>query len=305
MIGLFQVRYTHLFVEVDSNVNFYQENGPCTFNNNETTPSLNPYSFNEYANMLYVDQPIGVGFSYGNDTVYSSASAAPPVWTLLQAFFANFQQYKAREFAIFTESYGGHYGPCKSHCYTEVFVLTFIAFASYFESKNAAIHSGKLRATPINLVALGINNGWYDAIIQEREFINFSVNNSYYPLINQTIADEYMADFKNTSLPALEKCTTIEGDDADCSAADAASGYVSYKYGAYYSDDFDYYDIRQPASAPFPPETYVAYLQDPAITKRIGAKAVYSECSDAAGEPFGPNGDSTSSFSPSFSLAVH
>lgn len=63
--------------------------------------------------MLYVDQPIGTGFSYGNDTVYSSASAAPPVWTLLQAFFANFRQYKNREFGLFTESYGGHYGPCE------------------------------------------------------------------------------------------------------------------------------------------------------------------------------------------------
>jgi len=61
--------------------------------------------------MLYVDQPIGVGFSYGTDPVTSTVTAAPYVWKLLQAFFAQFPQYESRDFGIFTESYGGHYGP--------------------------------------------------------------------------------------------------------------------------------------------------------------------------------------------------
>ena len=42
-------------------IGLFQENGPCHFVNGETTPSLNPNSWNEYANMLYVDQPIGTG----------------------------------------------------------------------------------------------------------------------------------------------------------------------------------------------------------------------------------------------------
>jgi carboxypeptidase C (cathepsin A) len=79
--------------------------------NGASTPSLNPYSFNEYANMLYIDQPIGTGFSYGTDPVTSTVTAAPYVWNLLQAFFAQFPQYENRDFGIFTESYGGHYGP--------------------------------------------------------------------------------------------------------------------------------------------------------------------------------------------------
>jgi carboxypeptidase D len=63
--------------------------------------------------MLYVDQPIGTGFSYGDDTVNSTVTAAPYVWKLLQVFFANFPQYECRDFGLFTESYGGHYGPGK------------------------------------------------------------------------------------------------------------------------------------------------------------------------------------------------
>lgn len=61
--------------------------------------------------MLYVDQPIGTGLSYGTEAVASTVGAAPYVWNLLQAFFGLFPQYINREFGLFSESYGGHYGP--------------------------------------------------------------------------------------------------------------------------------------------------------------------------------------------------
>ena len=72
---------------------------------------LNPYSWNNFANMLYVDQPIGTGFSYGTENVTSAVTAAPYVWTLLQAFYAQVPTYENHNFGLFTESYGGHYGP--------------------------------------------------------------------------------------------------------------------------------------------------------------------------------------------------
>jgi carboxypeptidase C (cathepsin A) len=96
-----------------SMVGLFQENGPCTFNNVPgSEPVSNPYSWNEAANMLYVDQPVGVGFSYGSDTVVNSTvTAAPFVWKFLQAFYDYFPEYNNHQFGLFTESYGGHYGP--------------------------------------------------------------------------------------------------------------------------------------------------------------------------------------------------
>ena len=128
-----------------SMIGLFQENGPCQFYNGASTPSLNPYSWNTYANMLYVDQPIGTGFSYGTDDATGTVSAAPYVWTLLQAFYAQFPQYQNRQFGLWTESYGGHYGP---------------EFAEYFEEQNAAIAAGTITGDKINLIALGINNGF-------------------------------------------------------------------------------------------------------------------------------------------------
>lgn len=57
--------------------------------------------------MLYVDQPIGTGFSYGTDDATSTLTAAPFVWQFMQAFYAAFPQYENRDFGLFTESYGG------------------------------------------------------------------------------------------------------------------------------------------------------------------------------------------------------
>lgn len=40
------------------------ENGPCTINRDSQSTTLNPWSWNNKVNMLYVDQPVHVGFSY-------------------------------------------------------------------------------------------------------------------------------------------------------------------------------------------------------------------------------------------------
>jgi carboxypeptidase C (cathepsin A) len=84
-------------------IGLFQEHGPCHFVNGEKTPSLNEYSWNNEVNMIYIDQPIGVGFSYGNSEVDSTDAAAPYVWKLLQAFYAQFPKYESRDFAVFTE----------------------------------------------------------------------------------------------------------------------------------------------------------------------------------------------------------
>lgn len=57
----------------------FRANGPCGFFNGSSEPSLNEFSWNKVANMLYIDQPIGVGFSYGDNVVNSTFTAAPYV----------------------------------------------------------------------------------------------------------------------------------------------------------------------------------------------------------------------------------
>jgi carboxypeptidase C (cathepsin A) len=103
----------------------FQEHGPCRITNDTTSVKLNPYSWNNGANMLYIDQPVGVGWSYGKATVGTSEEAAVDVWKFMQIFLkdSRFQKYANRSLGIFGESYGGHYGLFYLLCFFFSFFL--------------------------------------------------------------------------------------------------------------------------------------------------------------------------------------
>ncbi|KAM7477114.1 hypothetical protein LguiB_024357 [Lonicera macranthoides] len=76
---------------------------------------LNPYSWNQVANILFLDSPVGVGYSYSNassDIVTNGDKrTAEDSLVFLLNWFERFPQYKGMEFYITGESYAGHYVP--------------------------------------------------------------------------------------------------------------------------------------------------------------------------------------------------
>lgn len=78
--------------------------------------SENPYAWTQLANMLILESPSGVGYSYCaqsattgcNNTDVSTARAAR---VAMQEFFLNFPEFKSNEFFITGESYAGVYVP--------------------------------------------------------------------------------------------------------------------------------------------------------------------------------------------------
>lgn len=58
---------------------------------------------------LYIDQPIGVGYSYGEVTIKTSSDAAIAIYNALQLFYRDpaFSKYAKNDFGLWTESFGG------------------------------------------------------------------------------------------------------------------------------------------------------------------------------------------------------
>ncbi len=103
-----------------------QEIGPWYFDSSGKL-TLNQYSWNTFANLLFVDQPVGTGFSYADDIfdvcilfiftyqdlqyVHNENEVANEMYEFLQVFLKRYPQYVGRPFFITGESYAGHYIP--------------------------------------------------------------------------------------------------------------------------------------------------------------------------------------------------
>lgn len=92
-----------------------EEIGPFHIKEDGKTLYLNPYSWNQVANILFLDSPVGVGFSYSNTSSDVSTNGdirtAKDSLAFLLKWFERFPQYKGRDFYITGESYAGHYVP--------------------------------------------------------------------------------------------------------------------------------------------------------------------------------------------------
>lgn len=69
---------------------------------------------NVVANVLFLESPAGVGFSYSNtssDYVIGDQQTAEDSYTFLVNWLERFPEYKTRDFLITGESYAGHYVP--------------------------------------------------------------------------------------------------------------------------------------------------------------------------------------------------
>ncbi|KAL1801886.1 hypothetical protein ACET3Z_030533 [Daucus carota] len=73
------------------------------------------FAWNKVANVLYVESPAGVGFSYSNATsdyeLSGDTRTAQDAYTFLLNWFARFPQYRTKDFYIIGESYAGFYIP--------------------------------------------------------------------------------------------------------------------------------------------------------------------------------------------------
>ncbi|KAH7101985.1 alpha/beta-hydrolase [Auriculariales sp. MPI-PUGE-AT-0066] len=258
-----------------SMIGLFQEHGPCRISNDSKTVSLNPYSWNENSNIIYIDQPVGVGFSHGTLAVSGSLAAAKAVYQLLQIFFNDptFSKYQTSDFALWTESYGGHYGP---------------AFSHYFEQQNAIVDAGQGNGLlKLNLKTLGIGNGLTDPLSQYPQYINYALNNGYVQTASTATIQS-----ANTSLYASGGCLQQIQNCYNTGAASTCSSAQSYCNSRVLSPPAgsrNVYDVRTTSSA-YPPD-FTNYLRNSTIMQLIGAEVNWTQTNTQVYSQFAATGD--------------
>jgi cathepsin A (carboxypeptidase C) len=82
------------------------ELGPASVNAKIHTVE-NPYSWNANASIIFLDQPVNVGYSYSGGSVSNTHAAGKDVYAFLTLFFDKFPEYAKQDFHIAGESYAG------------------------------------------------------------------------------------------------------------------------------------------------------------------------------------------------------
>ncbi|KAF3931623.1 hypothetical protein ABW20_dc0102897 [Dactylellina cionopaga] len=83
--------------------------GPSNIKNDQLV--LNPFSWNNNASIIFLDQPVNTGFSHSQHRISSTDDAAKDGYKFLTLFFQKYPQYAKQDFHIAGESYGGRFAP--------------------------------------------------------------------------------------------------------------------------------------------------------------------------------------------------
>ncbi|KAL0956002.1 hypothetical protein HGRIS_002178 [Hohenbuehelia grisea] len=90
---------------------FLQENGPISWSWGQSQPTPNPFSWTNLANVLWVEQPVGTGFSQGTPNITNDDELAEQLVGFLGQFLEVFPELKGNNFFLTGESYAGFYVP--------------------------------------------------------------------------------------------------------------------------------------------------------------------------------------------------
>lgn len=149
----------------------------------------NPYSWNKKANVIFLESPAGVGFSFARNgnTKTNDDDTAKQNHIALKSFFKKFPQYNQRPLYLTGESYGGVYLP---------------TLASLVDDDSS-----------MNLKGVAIGNGYLDARKLAESLIFFSY---YHGLVGKTTYNGLATYCCNGRPPARGQCNFLTSENELC-----------------------------------------------------------------------------------------
>ncbi|KAK9387193.1 Alpha/Beta hydrolase protein [Lipomyces mesembrius] len=238
---------------------------------------VNEGRWNQFANLLFVDNPIGTGFSFADTDSYLHElnEMADDFMIFMDKFFDMFPQYLVDDLYIAGESYAGMYIP-------------YIADAILSRRNNT-----QLRQYPLKGIMMG--NGWIDPVKQYLSYVPFSYSKG---ILQQgtdaakkvDVAYKKCLDTLNQGVPVIEvpDCENILDVILDVTQDSSQKGGKTCR---------NMYDLRKfdtfPACGSNWPDdlAYVTpYLREPELLSALHVssekKAGWVECAGAVSRAF-------------------
>lgn len=230
----------------------------------------NPNSWNNRANVLFLDQPVNTGYSYGDD-VSTSLAASKDIYALLKLFFQQFPQYAKQDFHIAGESYAGHYIPD--------------------DAAEILSHSD----SGINLKSVLIGNGLTDVYNQYPQYPEMACGNGGYPATVDQGTCQQMRNAIPRCQSAIKQCYSTQ-NARDCTSASSVCSRVSNGY--YQSESANPYDVRKPCEPDsgglcYTGMNYVQqYLNQQEVLNALNVEVdSFENCNDQVNGEFHQTGD--------------
>ncbi|KAI0475720.1 carboxypeptidase [Xylariaceae sp. FL0804] len=209
-----------------------QEHGPFLWQSGTYAPQPNPFSWTNLTNMVYIDQPIGTGFSPNAKGAPAKINNEEDVAELFAGFWKNFMttfNMKGRKVYITGESYAGMYVPY---------------IASYMLDQNNTDYYN-VKGIQINDPSIGLDSVLEEvpAVPKLNQFSDvFSLNASFMAEINQRAEDCGYFDYMDKALTfPPEGKFAAPNSSRSCSVWNditTAAIYVNPCFNVYHLTDF-------------------------------------------------------------------
>ncbi|KAF1329201.1 Serine protease family s10, partial [Globisporangium splendens] len=252
----------------------FTENGPCHVLPDLTT-TINPYSWTNNANVIWLDQPTDVGFSYGVDADldHNEDDVQENIYWFLQSFLDTHPEFIGRPLYLTGESYAGHYVPAAAH---------------YIWQENELANKTNSTVAPrLNLQGIAIGNGLVNPVIQSEHALDM-VNNTY----NITLLNPSDLAIAEVALPECTELLEDCQDDAD--SCPEALGFCQEKIMSQIAKaNRNQYDIRMECHEADSTKCYdmshvTAYLNSAPVRAylNVSEEHIWEECSAKVGAGF-------------------
>ncbi|PVH77467.1 peptidase S10, serine carboxypeptidase [Cadophora sp. DSE1049] len=242
------------------------ELGPCLIKTKNTTVR-NPHAWNNNATVIFIDQPLNVGFSYSSEPITNLHDATIDTHNFLLLLFTAFPKLQSLPFYISGESYGGSWVPSLAQTLSPL-------------------------PAHISLKGISLGNAALSDMHQWKGFYPTGCSGPS-PLFNVSVC-ERMAENQPRCDRLLESCDASGQDPVICQAA--LDFCRSTSVNAILGTNLNPYDMRTSCEGAMCYriiDTSTAYLNRPEIQKQLGVEAgfTFQQCSSDISRDFIAAGD--------------